>query len=100
MRIDPQTLLVILGMAVVTYATRAGGLLLTSRATLPGWAWKALEYTPGAILVSLVAVAVASGGVAEALAALAAALVAARTGNPLLALVAGVGTVLALRVLL
>lgn len=89
----------IVGMAVVTYATRAGGLVLLSRMDLPERAQGGLRYVPGAILVSIVAPAVLDGGPAGALAALATVLVAARTGNLLVAMVAGVGTVLGLRVL-
>lgn len=100
MRVDPQALLAIVGMAVVTYATRAGGLLLLSRMDLPKRAERGLRYVPGAILVSIVVPTLLDGGVAEALAVIATVLVAARTGNLLLAMVAGVGAVLGLRFVL
>lgn len=99
MRLDPQTLLTILLMALATYATRAGGLWLTSRLTLSDRIEAWLEYIPGAILVSLVAPTVLTSGLAEALAGLAVVLVALRTGSLPFAMVTGVGAVLALRAL-
>ena len=100
MRLDPQTLLTIMLMALATYATRAGGLLLASRLTLSGRAEAWLGHVPGAILVSLVAPTVLTSGLAETLAALAVVLVALRTGSLPIAMVTGVGAVLVLRVLL
>jgi uncharacterized membrane protein len=97
--LSPQTVLAILLMAVATYATRAGGLWLANRLTLSGRVEAWLDYIPGAILVSLVAPVVLASGLAEALAALAAVLVALRTGSLPLAMVAGVGAVLVLRTL-
>ena len=99
MRLDPPTLLTILLMALATYATRAGGLWLTSRLTLSDRIEAWLEYIPGAILVSLVAPTVLTSGLAEALAGLAVVLVALRTGSLPFAMVTGVGAVLALRAL-
>jgi uncharacterized membrane protein len=61
-------------------------------------AW--LGYIPGAILVSLVAPTVLTGGLAETLAAVAVILVALRTGSLPVAMVAGVGAVLVLRAVL
>jgi uncharacterized membrane protein len=58
-----------------------------------------LDYIPGAILVSIVAPVVLTGGLAEALAALAVILVASRTGNLPIAMVTGVLAVLLLRTL-
>lgn len=60
LRWDP--LIAILGMAVVTYALRAGGLLLADRLPQRGrWAY-ALERLPGAVLLSVaVPGAVAAG---------------------------------------
>lgn len=90
----------ILGMALLTYATRAGGLWLMGRITttprLDAW----LRSLPGAILAALVAPAARAAGPAEALAAALTALVAARTGNLLGALIVGVAAVYALRHLL
>jgi uncharacterized membrane protein len=58
-----------------------------------------LDQIPGAILVSLVAPAVLTGGLVEVLAALAVVIVSLRTGSLPAAMVIGVGTVLALRAL-
>lgn len=97
---DTLSLVAILGMGLVTYATRAGGLWLMARVPdsprLQAW----LRHIPGAILVSLIAPAALASGPAEALAALGTALVAARTRNLLLSLLVGVALVWALRRLL
>ena len=100
MRLDPQALLTIALMALATYATRAGGLWLASRLALSERTEAWLGYIPGAILVSLVAPTVLTGGLAETLAAVAVILVALRTGSLPVAMVAGVGAVLVLRALL
>jgi uncharacterized membrane protein len=97
--LDPLTLLTIVLMALVTYATRAGGLWLASRLALSERAEAWLDYIPGAILVSIVAPVVLAGGIAEALAALAVILVAWRTGSLPIAMVTGVCAVLLLRTL-
>jgi uncharacterized membrane protein len=86
-------------MALATYATRAGGLWLASRFELSERAGAWLDQIPGAILVSLVAPTVLTGGPAEMFAALAVVIVALRTGSLPAAMVTGVGTVLALRAL-
>jgi len=99
MRLDPQAVLTIALMALATYATRAGGLWLASRLTLSEGIEAWLGYIPGAILVSLVAPTVLTGGLAETLAAVAVVLVALRTGSLPLAMVTGVGAVLILRAL-
>ncbi len=98
--IEPITLIAILLMALVTYATRAGGLWVASRFELSGRAGAWLEGIPGAILISLVAPTVLTGGPAEALAALAVVLVTLRTGSLPAAMLTGVGVVLILRNLL
>ena len=99
MSLDPLTLLTIVLMALVTYATRAGGLWLASRLALSERAEAWLDHIPGAILVSIVAPVVLAGGLAEALAALAVILVASRTGSLPVAMVTGVCAVLVLRTL-
>jgi uncharacterized membrane protein len=84
-------------MALVTYATRAGGLWLASRLNLSERAEAWLEQLPGAILVSLVAPAVLTNGIPGALAALAVVMVALRTGSLPAAMVTGVATIVVLR---
>jgi uncharacterized membrane protein len=98
--LDPQALLTIALMAIATYATRSGGLWLASRLALSERMEAWLGYIPGAILVSLVAPTVLTGGLAETLAAVAVILVALRTGSLPVAMVAGVGAVLVLRAML
>jgi uncharacterized membrane protein len=92
-------MITILLMALVTYATRAGGLWLASRLTLSGRVEAWLDHIPGAILVSLVAPTVLASGLPEALAALAVVLVALRTGSLPVAMVTGIAAVLVLRTL-
>jgi uncharacterized membrane protein len=94
---EQAALLTILGMGLVTYATRAGGLWLMGRVPssprLEAW----LRQIPGAILVAIVAPVALTSGPAALVAALATAAVAARTRNLLLAMVVGVALVWALR---
>ncbi len=94
------TLITILGMALVTYATRAGGFWMMSLVTpsprIEAW----LRQIPGSGMVSLVAPTVLASSLAETLAALATVLVAARTKNVLLAMVVGVAAVWVLRIIL
>lgn len=97
MGISLITLFAIVLMAIVTYATRAGGLWLASRFDLSERAGAWLDQIPGAILVSLVAPAVLTGGPAEALAALAVVVVAVRTASLPAAMVTGVVAVVVLR---
>lgn len=94
---DSLTILAIVLMALVTYATRAGGLWLASRLNLSERAEAWLEQLPGAILVSLVAPAVLTSGILGALAALAVVMVALRTGSLPAAMVTGVATIVVLR---
>ncbi|MGA7730083.1 MAG: AzlD domain-containing protein [Chloroflexia bacterium] len=112
MTVDPVVLLTILGMAAITYATRVGGFLLLSRASLQGKLGAWLHYVPGAVLIAIVAPSVLparlfglqggesgalTAGPAEAIAALVTAAIAARFKNLLLAMLAGVATVWLLR---
>jgi uncharacterized membrane protein len=92
-----DALLAIAGMALVTYATRAGGLWalgrVTSSARVEAW----LRQLPGTVLVAIVVPAAVANGLAGVLALLATVLVALRTGKLPLALLVGVGTVWLLR---
>ena len=99
MGVNPGVLLAIILMALATYATRAGGLWFASRFDLSERAGAWLDQIPGAILVSLVAPTVLTGGIAEALAALAVLIVALRTGSLPAAMLTGVGAVVVLRAL-
>lgn len=97
MQLDPLALLTILGMALVTYLTRVGGLWLMGR-VMPSprvEAW--LRNIPGAVLISIVAPSALASGLSGVLAALLTGLVAARTRNLLLSMVVGVAAVWVLR---
>jgi uncharacterized membrane protein len=112
MTVDPIILVTIVGMAIVTYATRIAGFALLSRAGLSGRLVAWLGYVPGAVLMSIVAPSAwptgltegirgesgaPYGSMPEAVGAVVTALVAVRFKNLLLAMVAGVVTVWLLR---
>lgn len=88
-----EALLAIVGMALATLATKAGGLLLANRLPQTGFAATWLRHIPGAVLAALVAPAIATGGLAEALAGVTTALAWVLTRNLLPAMAAGVATV-------
>lgn len=87
----------ILGMSVVTYATKAGGLWILDQIELSEQAHAGLEALPGGIIVAILAPQLVRGGPPEWAAALLVVVVAHRTDSILLALVVGVGSVLLLR---
>ncbi|MEA2576384.1 MAG: hypothetical protein QOH93_3682 [Chloroflexia bacterium] len=97
MQIEPLSLVTIIAMGLVTYATRVGGLWLMGRVTpsrrLEAW----LQHIPGAVLISLVTPLALSNGPADALAAGVTGLVTARTHNLLLSIGAGVAAAWVLR---
>lgn len=95
-----EAFVAILGMAAVTYAIRAGGLLLANRLPATGFAAAWMRHIPGAVLASLIAPAILSGSVAEAIAAAGTALAYFLTRNLFAAMVAGVAIVFAARTLL
>ena len=86
MSLDTITLAAILALAAVTYATRVTGFALVRQMELTGRAKLALEAVPGAVLVALVAPAVLTSGLADALAGLLTVLAALRL--PVLGVVA------------
>ena len=100
MQNETLTLFTILGMALVTYATRAGGFwlmgLVTPSPRVEAW----LKQIPGAVLVALIAPTVLASSIAETLAAVATVLVAIRTKNVLIAMLVGVATVALLRLII
>lgn len=65
MSLDPWVLATIVGMALATYATRAGGYLLFRAVRVPPVVRDALSYIPGALFVSYVVPALASGGLQQ-----------------------------------
>lgn len=97
---SPDALLAILGMALATVAIKSGGLLLANRLPTTGFVAAWLKHIPGAVLAALVAPAVFSGGLAEAVAALATGIAWLLTRNLLPAMAAGVLTVYLMRLAL
>lgn len=85
-----KSLITILGMAAITYAIRAGGLLLANRLPTSGFVAAWMRHIPGAVLASLVAPAIASGGIAETLGAAVVTLTYLLTRNLFAAMVGGV----------
>jgi uncharacterized membrane protein len=97
MRADVATMAAILGMALVTFAARAGGLWLTSHLTSSPRVAAGLGHAPGAVLAAILAPAILAGGVQAALTGAATVLVGARTRSFPLATLAGVAAAWALR---
>lgn len=95
-----DALLTLYGMAVVTFAIRAGGLLLANRLPTSGFVAVWLKHIPGAVLASLVAPAIVSGTLAEIVAAACATLAYLLTRNLFATMVAGVVAVYVARLLL
>ena len=95
-----DTALTILGMALVTYATRAGGLWLMGRVQLGPGVEKWLRHIPGAVLVSIVAPMVTESGPAELVAVAVTIAVGATTKSVLPTMVAGVTAVIVARAIL
>lgn len=94
-----EALVTILGMAGVTYAIRAGGLLLADRLPRTGFVAAWMRHLPGAVLAALVAPAVAGGGVAEAIGAAATLGIYLLSRNLLAAMIGGVLSVFLMRML-
>ncbi len=96
MTFDTLNLLAILGMALVTYATRAAGLALAGRLSLSPRAQAAFDAIPPAVLIAVIAPSALATGWAETCAAAITALAATRL--PVLGVVAvGVVAVVGLR---
>jgi uncharacterized membrane protein len=85
-----ESLVTILGMALVTYAIRAGGFLIAERLPSTGFVALWLRHIPGAVLASLVAPAVVNGGPAEWIASAAATLAYVLSRNIFATIVVGV----------
>ncbi|NJB66654.1 putative membrane protein [Desulfobaculum xiamenense] len=79
--------------ALVTYSLRAGGLLLAERLPQSGRIRKAMDALPGTIMVSLVAPSVFAAGAGGMAGAALTVLVAWRTGNVFVAMLAGMAVV-------
>ena len=82
-------ILAIAGAALVTYAFRFGGLMLSERLPATGKFKDFMEALPGTILVALVAPGIVATGLWGCLAALATALLVRKTGNIFIAMLSG-----------
>jgi len=100
MHTSPEAVLAILGMALATFAIKAGGLLLAGRLPREGFAAAWLRHIPGAVLAALVAPALVTGSLAEVVAAAATAAIFLLSRNLFAAMAGGVGTVFLMRTLL
>ncbi|AVF05300.1 MULTISPECIES: AzlD family protein [Devosia] len=100
MQTSPEAFIAILGMALVTIAIKAGGLLLADRLPRQGFAAAWLRHIPGAVLAALVAPALVTGSPAEMIAAIAAGGIYILTRNLFAAMAAGVLAVYLARLLL
>lgn len=89
---DPDTLTIaaIAGAALVTYGLRFGGLLLAEKLPRTGAFKTFLEALPGTILVSLVMPGIVAAGFWGWIAAAATAVLARKSGNTFVAMLAGV----------
>lgn len=95
--LDPFVVAVIVGMGIVTYATKAGGLWLLSRIDVSNRIESGLEMLPGAIIIAILGPELTSGGPAEWGAATIVLVAMWRTENVLFALLSGVAAVLLFR---
>lgn len=92
--------LTILGLAIASYSIRLGGYLLAIR--LPqngGWA-HGMEALPGCLIIALVAIMMLNGGIIEWVAGGTVFLVATKTRNLPISMLAGIVIVAVLRVLM
>jgi uncharacterized membrane protein len=90
MRMRPDALAAIAGMAIATYALRVGGLLLADKLPREGRWERALASLPGAVLVAIVVPNVIGFGPLGFVAAAAVTLVAVKVGNLIAAMAVGV----------
>jgi uncharacterized membrane protein len=93
MTFTPEAILTILGMAVVTYGMRLGGLLMADRLPQTGrWA-HVLERLPGAVLISVWVPSALSAGAIGMVGAAATLIAMVATRNLFAAMIAGMGLV-------
>jgi branched-subunit amino acid transport protein len=100
MHTTPEAVIAILGMALVTIAVKASGLLLADRLPREGFAAAWLKHIPGAVLAALVAPALVTGSPAEVVAAVATGGIFILTRNLFAAMATGVVTVYLVRLLI
>src|SRR5688572_1916953 len=92
-----ESWLLIIALAVATFAIRLAGILLGQRLPTSGFLARALNALPGCLLVSLVSVALMSGGPREWAAAVVAIAVAILTRSLPLTMAAGIAAIWTLR---
>lgn len=97
--IDPQVLLAIIGMALVTILTRVSGFVLARSFAIEGRTKAALEAVPGSVLIAIIVPTVLTTGSAETIASLITLGLASRLPF-IFAVFGGVGAVVILRGLL
>ncbi|HEY8685562.1 MAG TPA: AzlD domain-containing protein [Chloroflexota bacterium] len=88
-----EAFITIVGMAIVTYSTRAGGMWLMRLTSPSARVERWLQHIPGSVLAAIIAPAVIAHGVSGVVAVLVTGAVSLRTGNLLLAMASGVITV-------
>ncbi|AUG51585.1 AzlD family protein [Thalassospira marina] len=89
----PEAILTIMGMAVVTYGMRLGGLLMADRLPQTGrWA-HVLERLPGAVLISVWVPSALSAGLIGIIGAAGTLIAMIATRNLFAAMIAGMGLV-------
>ena len=88
-----EALITIVGMALVTYSTRAGGMWAMRFTSPSARTERWLQHIPGSVLAAIVAPAVIAHGVSGVVALLVTGAVSLRTRNLLLAMASGVITV-------
>lgn len=88
-----DTAITILGMAVVTYLTRASGFFLVNRFQVTGRLERFVNAIPGTILISVIAPTVFTSSLAEALASVTTVIAAWWTKNLPIAMAVGVASV-------
>jgi len=93
MTLRPDVLLAILGMALVTYACRAGGYAILRSVRPPAFVEAMLRHLPGALFVAYVTPPLVAGSVPALIGAAAVVGVQLATRNLGLAICAGVGAV-------
>ena len=95
--VSVTALVVVLGMSIATYSTKAGGFWALDRIEPSESVREALDALPGGIIIAILTVRLLNGGPIEWAAGLVVVLVVHRTDSVLLAMAAGVATLLVIR---
>jgi uncharacterized membrane protein len=95
--VSPTALAVVFGMSIVTYSTKAGGYWALDRIEPSESVREVPDALPGGIIVAILSVRLLNGGSPEWTAGIVVVLVAHRTESVLLAMAAGVATLLVVR---